>query len=70
MKEFKLPNMADEKTVLKTVRMKLSTIQQIEELAKKNNMSINRLINECIEFALDNLRISNFKEDKKKKETL
>ncbi len=66
MKEFKLPNMADEKTVLKTVRMKLSTIQQIEELAKKNNMSINRLINECIEFALDNLRISNFKEDKKK----
>ena len=58
--------MADEKTVLKTVRMKLSTIQQIEELAKKNNMSINRLINECIEFALDNLRISNFKEDKKK----
>ena len=66
MKEFKLPNMADEKTVLKTVRMKLSTIQQIEELAKKNNMSINRLINECIEFALDNLRISNFKEDKNK----
>ena len=66
MKEFKLPNMADEKTVLKTVRMKLSTIQQIEELVKKNNMSINRLINECIEFALDNLRISNFKEDKKK----
>ena len=66
MKEFKLPNMADEKTVLKTVRMKLSTIHQIEELAKNNNMSINRLINECIEFALDNLRTSSFKEDKKK----
>ena len=66
MKEFKLPNMADEKTVLKTVRMKLSTIHQIEELAKNNNMSINRLINECIEFALDNLQISSFKEDKKK----
>ena len=66
MKEFKLPNMADVKTVLKTVRMKLSTIHQIEELAKNNNMSINRLINECIEFALDNLRISSFKEDKKK----
>ena len=65
MKEFKLPNVAEEKTILKTVRMKLSMINRIEELAKQNNMSINRLINECIEFALNNLKDVDFKDDPK-----
>jgi len=27
----------------------------IEELSKKSGLSVNRLINECIEFALENL---------------
>ena len=55
MKEFKLPNIEEEKTTLKTIRMKLKTINRLEELAKSKDMSVNRLINECIEFALDNL---------------
>lgn len=65
MKEFNLPNIDDEKSVLKTIRIKLTTLNKIEELSKNNNISINRLINECIEFALDNLsnNISNNNDD-------
>lgn len=55
MKEFKLPNSEDEQTVLKTIRMKYATLKKIEEVAKESNLSINRVINECIEFALNNL---------------
>lgn len=62
MKEFKLPNIDEEKSVLKTIRLKLATLQKVEELSKETNISVNRLINECIEFALENLN----KEDLKK----
>ena len=56
MKKFVIPNVDDEKTVLKTIRIKLSTIKKLEEIAKKNNISVNRLVNECIDFAIDNLK--------------
>ena len=55
MKEFKLPNSEDEQSILKTIRIKYATLKKIEEVAKESNLSINRVINECIEFALDNL---------------
>lgn len=55
MKEFKISNIDEEKSVLKTIRLKFKTLQKIESLSKKNNISVNRLINECIEFALENL---------------
>ena len=56
MVEFKLPNLNKEKTVLKTIRLKSATLKQLEELSKNTNLSVNRLINECIEFALINLK--------------
>lgn len=65
MKEFKIPNIDEEKSVLKTIRLKFKTLQKIENLSKKNNISVNRLINECIEFALENSP-----EKKLKKESL
>lgn len=55
MKDFKLPNIEEEKTVLKTVRIKCVTLDKIEELSKQHNLSINRIINECLEYALENL---------------
>lgn len=55
MKEFNLSNIDNEKSVLKTIRIKLTTLKKIEDLSKGSNISVNRLINECIEFALDNL---------------
>lgn len=64
MKEFKLPNLNKEKSVLKTIRLKYNTLEKIEKLSKKTNISINRLINECIEFALDNLSSDDLKKDK------
>lgn len=64
MKEFKLPNLNEEKSVLKTIRLKFNTLEKIETLSKKTNISVNRLINECIEFALDNLSSDDLKKDK------
>lgn len=55
MKYFKLPNVDDEQSVLKTIRIKFATLKKIEEVAKESNLSVNRVINECIEFALNNL---------------
>ena len=55
MKNFYIPNIGDEKSIWKTIRIKLVTLNKIEELSKKNNISVNRLINECIEYALNNL---------------
>ena len=54
MKEFKFPDLYEEKSVFKTIKLKYNTLEKIEKLSKKTNISINRLINECIEFALNN----------------
>lgn len=55
MEKFKLPDLDSEKTTLKTIRLKNATLEKIEALSKETNISMNRLINECIEFALNNL---------------
>lgn len=65
MKGFKLPNMDNEKSVLKTIRLKYETLRQVERLAEKTNISVNRLINECIGFAMKNLDTSELEKDKK-----
>lgn len=62
MKEFRLPNIEDEQSVLKSVRIKLSTLRRVDELSKSSNISVNRIINECIEFALNNLVVDDLKE--------
>ena len=59
MNSFKIPNINDEKSVLKTIRLKYKTLERIEKLSQSNDISVNRLINECIEFALDNLNNNN-----------
>lgn len=64
VKDFKLPNIEDEQSVLKTIRIKLATLKKIEEVAKESNLSVNRVINECIEFALNNLDNESFQNKK------
>lgn len=59
MSKFKLPNVEEEQSVLKTIRIKFATLKKVEEVAKESNLSVNRVINECIEFALNNLEIEN-----------
>ncbi len=61
MKDFNLPNIEDEKSILRTVRLKFITLKKLENLAKKSNISVNRIINECIEYALNNLNEKDLK---------
>lgn len=39
----------------KSLRLPKDLIIQVQELANKNNMSFNRVVIQCIEYALDNL---------------
>ena len=50
-----MEHLEEEKTVLKTIRIRSATLKKIEELSKQHNLSINRIVNECLEYALDNL---------------
>lgn len=65
MKEFNLPKVEDEASVLKTIRLKYATLLKIEDLSKSTNLSVNRVINECIEFALENLNKEDLNREKK-----
>ncbi len=54
----------NEKIVV-SVRMDISRINKIDEIASKIDISRNELINQCVEYALTNLE---FKDNKGKKE--
>ncbi len=42
--------------VVATIRVDLKTLEEIDKLAGKIDISRNELINQCIEYALDNLK--------------
>lgn len=69
MKEFKLPNIEEEQSVLKTIRLKQYTLNKNNELSKQTNVSVNRLLNEFIEYALNNLTDSELNKFKDKKDS-
>ena len=43
------------KTVSKTIRIPEKTAELLEHLATKNYLSLNQLINQCIQFALSHM---------------
>lgn len=45
--------------IVVSVRMDISRINAIDEIASKIDISRNELINQCIEYALDNLNLNN-----------
>ncbi len=55
MKPFKIET-EDEKlsTVSRTIRMKAETFDRINELNLKTGVSFNKIVNQCIEYALEN----------------
>lgn len=53
------------KKIVVSVRMDISRINKIDEIASKIDISRNELINQCVEYALNNLE---FKDNKGKKE--
>ena len=55
MKKFVIPKIEEENTITKTIRIKRSTANKLENLAINNNITFNRLVNECIDFALQNM---------------
>lgn len=62
MEKFTLPNLHEEQSVLKTIRLKQYTLSRVNELSKQTNISVNRLLNECIEFALRNISEEDLKQ--------
>ncbi len=59
MSKLVLPNGYSENTILKTIRIKETKLIKIEELSYKHNLSVNKLINICLDYALDNLEEEN-----------
>jgi predicted DNA-binding protein len=55
MKKFIIPNIEEENTITKTIRIKRNVAYKLESLAVQNNITFNRLVNECIDFALENM---------------
>ena len=55
MKKFIIPNIEEENTITKTIRIKRNVANKLESLAVQNNITFNRLVNECIDFALENM---------------
>lgn len=55
MKPFKI-NTEEEKisSVSRTIRMKVETFDRINELNLKTGVSFNKIVNQCIEYALEN----------------
>ncbi len=63
MENFELST-EDKSSVLRTIRIRVSLLKQIDELSTSSGISVNKIINECIQFALKNMKQT---EDKKKR---
>lgn len=55
MSKFIIPNIEEENSITKTIRIKTSITKKLEQLAIENNITFNRLVNECIAYALQNI---------------
>ena len=56
MQPFQI-NTEEEKisSISRTIRMKAETFDRINELNRKTGVSFNKIVNQCIEYALDNM---------------
>lgn len=56
MKKLKIINSSKSNdTITRTIRISGKTFDKITELAEKNNVSFNSVVNQIIEFGLENL---------------
>ena len=56
MEKLKIVNSSKSNdTITRTIRISGKTFDKISELAEKNNVSFNSVVNQIIEFGLDNL---------------
>ncbi|MBP0981370.1 MAG: hypothetical protein J5968_04125 [Oscillospiraceae bacterium] len=55
MKPFKIDTEPEKlSSISRTIRMKAETFDRINELNMKTGVSFNKIVNQCIEYALDN----------------
>lgn len=62
MSKFIIPNIEEENTITKTIRIRRNIAKKLEELSIENNITFNRLVNECIDYALQNMEEDTNKE--------
>lgn len=62
MHKFIIPNIEEENTITKTIRIRRNTANRLEQLAVDNNITFNRLVNEYIDYALQNMEEDTNKE--------
>lgn len=56
MEKLKIVNSLNrDDTITRTIRISGKTFDKISELAEKNNISFNSVVNQIIEFGLENL---------------
>lgn len=56
MEKLKIVNsLRRDDTITRTIRISGKTFDKISELAEKNNISFNSVVNQIIEFGLENL---------------
>lgn len=46
-------------SVSKTFRLPIEMVDYLEKLAVENKISLNRLVIQCLDYAVDNLEVSN-----------
>lgn len=46
-------------SISRTIRLKAETFDKINELSEKTGVSFNKIINQCIEYALDSMEEEN-----------
>ena len=55
MSAFKITNDEKEYSIIRSIRIKEELLNRLEEIAYKHDISTNKLIIKCIEYALDNM---------------
>lgn len=55
MSGFRITEDEKEYSVIRTIRIKEELLNRLEEIAYKHDISTNKLIIKCIEYALDNM---------------
>ena len=59
MSGFKITNDEKEYSIIRSIRIKEELLNKLEEIAYKHDISTNKLIIKCIEYALDNMEEDN-----------
>ena len=54
-----------EESIIRSIRIRSSLDSRLEEIARQNNVSFNKLVVDCILYALDNLETKENENEKK-----